>query len=56
MVVAIAVPTDEVIFGVFEAASAQLVVDTSRRAGIPARRVTAAVGTYVDPADSIVER
>jgi hypothetical protein len=49
MLVAITVPTDEVIFGVFAAGSAKLVVETSQRAGIPARRVTAAVGSYTLP-------
>jgi hypothetical protein len=46
MHMAIAVPTDEVVFGVFSAGSARLVVETSQRAGLPARRVTAAMGSW----------
>jgi hypothetical protein len=39
----LAVPADEVVFGVFEAGSADVVALVCRRAGIPALRLTAAV-------------
>lgn len=42
----LAVPTDEVLFAVFTADSASLVVQTCDRAGFPAQRVTTA--TEVD--------
>jgi hypothetical protein len=38
----LAVPTDEVLFGVFTADSASTVAQTCDRAGIPAQRVTTA--------------
>jgi hypothetical protein len=41
----LAVPSDEVIFGVFTADSPDLVTVTCQRAGIPAQRLTAVVGT-----------
>lgn len=39
----VAVPTDDFVFGVFAAASAQLVAQACQRAGIPAERLNAAV-------------
>jgi hypothetical protein len=39
----LAVPTDEVLFGVFTADSADLVAETCQRAGLPAQRLTPAV-------------
>jgi hypothetical protein len=36
----LAVPTEEVIFGVFAAGSAQIVCEVCRRAGFPAERLT----------------
>jgi hypothetical protein len=39
----LAVPADEVVFGVFEANSSDVVALVCRRAGIPALRLTAAV-------------
>jgi hypothetical protein len=41
----LAVPSDEVLFGVFTADSPDLVAVTCQRAGIPAQRLTAVVGT-----------
>jgi hypothetical protein len=38
----LAVPADEVLFGVFTASSANVVTQTCDRAGIPAQRVTTA--------------
>lgn len=38
----LAVPSDEVLFGVFTAASSTVVTQTCERAGIPAQRVTTA--------------
>ena len=40
----IAVPADEVVFGVFAAASESDVAETCRKAGMAAQRVTAALG------------
>lgn len=39
----LAVPTDEVVFGVFDAESAELVALTCQRAGHPAERLSAVV-------------
>lgn len=39
----LAVPGDDVCFGIFTAASAQLVAETCQRAGLPAQRLTPAV-------------
>jgi hypothetical protein len=44
LLVALAMPTDDVLFALFAAASAQLVSDACRRAGIPAERLTYALG------------
>jgi hypothetical protein len=47
LLMAVAVPTDEVIFGVFTATSAHIVAQTCRRAGIPAQRLTAAIDARI---------
>jgi hypothetical protein len=41
LLMAIAIPVDEMVLGVFTADSAQLVDDACERAGIPAGRLTA---------------
>jgi len=43
----LAIPTDEVLFGVFAARSERLVAEICTRAGIPAHRLTAAVDAHV---------
>lgn len=43
----LAVPTDDVIFGVFTAGSAAVVAKTCDRAGMPARRLTGATEVQV---------
>ena len=43
----LAIPTDEVLFGVFAAGSEGLVAEICDRAGIPANRLTAAVDAHV---------
>jgi hypothetical protein len=43
----LAVPDDEVVFGVFAAGSAHVVDQTCRRAGIPIQRLTAAVDARI---------
>lgn len=43
LLMALAVPIDEVVFGVFAAGSAHAVTEVCQRAGIPAERLTAAV-------------
>jgi hypothetical protein len=43
LLMALAVPIDEVVFGVFAADSADMVAQACQRAGIPAERLTAAV-------------
>jgi hypothetical protein len=43
LLIALAVPIDEVVFGVFAAGSADMVAQACQRAGIPAQRLTAAV-------------
>jgi hypothetical protein len=42
------VPTDDVVFGIFTADSADSVAETCERAGVPAQRLTAAVGTQIE--------
>jgi hypothetical protein len=49
LLVTLAVPTDEVIFGVFAASSAQIVNQACQRAGIPAQRLTAAIDARITP-------
>jgi hypothetical protein len=44
LLMALAIPTDEVVFGLFAAGSAHDVTRVCERAGIPAQRLTAAVG------------
>ena len=43
LLMTLAVPTDEVVFGVFGAESAEVVAQTCQRAGHPAERLTSAV-------------
>ena len=45
----IVVPTDEMVFGVFCAASADLVSKVCRHAGLPADRLTAATDIRLAP-------
>jgi hypothetical protein len=40
----VVVPADEVVFGIFAASSEDEVTETCRLAGMPAQRITAAVG------------
>jgi hypothetical protein len=40
LVVTLSVPTDEVLYGVFDASSAEAVVATCRRAGLPHQRLS----------------
>lgn len=42
LLMTLAVPTDEVVFGVFAAGSAQVVAEACNRAGRPAQRLTLA--------------
>jgi hypothetical protein len=43
LLMTIAVPADEVVFGIFAASSAESVSELCRRAGLPAERLTNAV-------------
>lgn len=43
----LAVPADEVLFGVFAATSADLVAETCVRAGLPAQRLSAAIDARI---------
>ena len=47
LLMTLAVPTDEVLYGVFAAPSAKTVSETCRRAGIPAERLTKAVDARI---------
>ena len=47
LVVTLAVPTDEVLYGVFGAQSPDIVTATCQRAGIPHQRLSAHVGTRI---------
>jgi hypothetical protein len=47
LLMTLAVPTDEVLYGVFAAHSANTVSETCRRAGIPAERLTKAVDARI---------
>ena len=47
LVVTVAVPTDEVLYGVFDALSPDIVTVTCQRAGIPHQRLSAHVGTRI---------
>ncbi|MGK2879387.1 MAG: hypothetical protein ACSLE6_00855 [Mycobacterium sp.] len=46
LLMTVAVPTDEVVFGVVTSVSAQRVEHICQQAGIPAQRVTDAVRTH----------
>jgi hypothetical protein len=50
LLMTLSVPTDEVIFCVFAAASAQIVAAACQRGGIPAKRLTAAVDARTEQA------
>jgi hypothetical protein len=47
LVVTLAVPTDEVLYGVFGAQSPDIVTATCTRAGVPHQRLSAHVGTRI---------
>jgi hypothetical protein len=47
LVVTLAVPTDEVLYGVFGAGSSDIVSRTCLRAGVPHQRLSAHVGTRI---------
>ena len=47
LLVTLAVPTDEVLYGVFDAASADIVTSTCHRAGLPHQRLSDLVGTRI---------
>lgn len=47
LLMALAVPADEVVFGVFAAGSAQAVSEACHRAGVPAERLTDAVDARI---------
>lgn len=47
LLVTLAVPTDEVIYGVFGACSPDMVVEACRRAGIPLERLSSDVGARI---------
>ena len=47
LLLTLAVPTDEVVYGVFAALSAQTVSEVCRRAGIPAERLSDAIAARV---------
>jgi hypothetical protein len=47
----LAVPTDEVVFGIFAAGSADAVADVCHQAGLPAQRLTAAFDALRRPVD-----
>ena len=47
LLMTLAVPTDEVLFGVFAAGSENTVSEACRRAGIPAERLTKAVDARI---------
>jgi hypothetical protein len=49
LLVTLAVPTDEVIYGVFAARSPDIVVQACRRAGIPLERLSSDVAALITP-------
>jgi hypothetical protein len=49
LLVTLAVPTDEVLYGVFSAHSPDTVTTTCQRAGVPHQRLTGHVGTRIRP-------
>jgi hypothetical protein len=50
LLMTLAVPTDEVIFGVFAASSAQLIERVCHLAGLPAQRLVEAVSAHLERA------
>ena len=46
-IVSMAVPSDEVLYAVFEAATTEAIVDVCDRAGLPPQRVTAQVDARI---------
>lgn len=56
LVVTLAVPTDEVLYGVFGAPSGEIVTRTCHQAGVPHQRLSAHVGTRIreEPLASMV--
>jgi hypothetical protein len=50
LILSMAVPTDEVLYVVFDASSTAAVVDVCERAGLPPQRITADVGTRIHAA------
>jgi hypothetical protein len=48
----VTVPSDQVIFGVIAAGSEAVVAELCHRAGVPAERLTAAVSTRLNLADT----
>lgn len=58
LVVTLAVPTDEVLYGVFGAQSPDIVTSTCHRAGIPCQRLSAHVGTRIreEPLAALVRK
>ena len=55
LLVTLAVPTDEVLYGVFGAHSPDIVTATCRRAGVPYQRLSAHVGTRIRPEHATAE-
>jgi hypothetical protein len=58
LLVTLAVPTDEVLYGVFDAPSSDVVSKTCVVAGVPHQRLSADVGTRIreQPAGQVAER
>lgn len=61
LLITLAVPTDEVLYGVFDAASADIVTSTCDRAGLPHQRLSDLVGTRIrlcpsDPMSALVQQ
>jgi len=48
LLVTLAVPADEVLYGVFAACSPDVVVDVCERAGVPPHRLSADVGARIE--------
>jgi hypothetical protein len=53
LIVALAVPTDEVVYGLFAAHSSQDVVAACQHAGIPAQRLTADIDAWITRAKRV---
>jgi hypothetical protein len=47
LLITLAVPTDEVLYGVFDASSADVVTTTCRRAGLPHQRLSDLIGARI---------